>query len=62
MAVAAAAAAVATAAVPAVCRLLSVSVRVGLVDMEETLLAEEDVEVWCWWCCWGLLLTVAPVL
>lgn len=23
---------------------------------------EEDMEVWCWWCCWGLLLTVAPVL
>lgn len=60
VAVAAAAAAAATAAVLAVSRLLSVSV--GSVDMEETSLAEEDVEGWCWWCCWGLLLTVAPVL
>ncbi len=62
VAAAAAAAAAATPAVPAVSRLLSVSVRVGSVDMEETLLEEEDMEVWCWWCCWGLLLTVAPVL
>lgn len=62
-AVAAAAAAVGgmPAAAPAVSRLLSVSVRVGSVDMEETSV-EEDVEAWCWWCCWGLLLTVAPVL
>lgn len=54
----------ATAAVLAVSRLLSVSVRVGSVDMEETSLAEEeeDVEGWCWWCWWGLLLTAAPVL
>lgn len=39
-------------------RLLSVSVRVGSVDMEETSLVGEDVDPWCW----GLLLTVAPVL
>lgn len=58
MAVAAAAAA-GTAAALAVSRLLSVSVRVGLVDMEETSLAEEDVEVWC---CRGPLLTAEPVL
>lgn len=60
-AAAAAAAATAAAAALAVSRLLSVSVRVRSVDMEETLLAEaeEDVEGWC---CWGLLLTVAPVL
>lgn len=59
MAVAAAATA---AALLAVSRLLSVSV--GSVDMEEMSLAEaeEDVEGWCWWCCWELLLTVAPVL
>lgn len=60
-AAAAAAAGWMPAAAPAVSRLLSVSVRVGSVDMEETSV-EEDVEVWCWWCCWGLLLTVAPVL
>lgn len=52
----------AAAAVLAVSRLLLVSVRVESVDMEETSLVEEEVEVWCWWCCWGLLLTVAPVL
>lgn len=39
-------------------RLLSVSVRVGSVDMEETSLLGEDVDPWSW----GLLLTVAPVL
>lgn len=52
----------AAAAGPAVSRLLSV--RVGSVDIEETSLAEveEEVEGWCWWCCWGLLLTAAPVL
>lgn len=55
-----AAAAAGTAAVLAVSRLLSV--RVGSVDMEEPPLAEEGVEVWCWWRCGGLLLTVAPVL
>lgn len=49
------------AAAPAVSRLLSLSVRVGSVDTEETSV-EEDVVVWCCWCCWGLLLTVAPVL
>ena len=54
-------AAAAAAAALAVSRLLSVSVRVGSVDMKETL-AEEDVEVWCCWCCWGRLLTAAPVL
>ena len=61
VAAAAAAAAVAAAAVLAVSRLLLVSVRVGSVDKEETSLAEaeEDVEGRC---CWGLLLTVAPVL
>lgn len=49
----AATAAAATAAVLAISRLLSVSVSVGSVDMEETSLAEveEDVEGWCWWCC-----------
>lgn len=54
----------AAAAGPTVSRLLSVSVRVGSVDIEETSLAEveEEVEGWCWWCCWGLLLTAAPVL
>lgn len=57
-----AAAAAGTAAALAVFRLLSVSVRVGSVDMEEASSVEEDVEVWCWWCCVGLLLTVAPVL
>lgn len=57
----AAAAAAAVVAALAVSRLLSVSVRVGSVDMKETL-AEEDVEVWCWWCCWGRPLTAAPVL
>lgn len=60
VAVAAAAAAAAAAVFLAGSRLLLVSVRVGSVDMEDTLLAEEeDVEGWC---CWGLLLTVAPVL
>lgn len=41
------------AAALAVSRLLSVSVRVGSQDMEETMLVEvdEDVGGWCWWCC-----------
>ena len=54
----------ATAAMLAVSRLPSVSVRVGSVDMEERSLAEadEDAGGWCWWCLWGLLLTAAPVL
>lgn len=44
-----AAAVAAVGAVVAVSRLLSVSVRVGSVDMEETSLAEaeEDVDGWC---------------
>lgn len=50
-------AAAASAVAPVVFRLLAVSVRVGSVVM-----GEEDVEVRCWWCCSGLLLTVAPVL
>lgn len=59
----AAGAAAGTAVALAVSRLLSVSAGRGSVDMEETSLAEEEgVEAWCWWCCWGLLLTVAPVL
>ena len=52
-------------AVVAVSRLLSVSVRVGLVDMEDTSLTdvEEEVEGWgCCWCCWVSPLTAAPVL
>lgn len=48
------------AAAAAASRLLSVSVRVRSVDMEETSLAGEDVDARCCGC--GPPLTVAPVL